>query len=158
MAMDMEARIPVIRLWQRVVVPLQGDITDDTAARLAEDVLREIRDASAEGLVLDVTGVWTMDSHLCHVLANLAACARLMGTPTVICGMSATIAMTLQTMGADFRTAETAITLEEALERLGVTAQVRPVEEAFADKQADEAEQALADDELLKRPLAPGRG
>jgi rsbT antagonist protein RsbS len=136
--MDTELRIPVIRLWRRVVVPLQGDITDDSAARLVDDVLREIRDAAAEGLVLDVTGVWTMDSHLCHVLSNLAASARLMGTPTVICGMSASIAMTLQTMGTDFRTAETALTLEEALERLGVTASVQPVDEAFGDRQADE--------------------
>lgn len=138
--MDIELRIPVIRLWRRVVVPLQGDITDNSAAQLVEDVLREIRDASAEGLVLDITGVWTMDSHLCHVLANLAAAARLMGTPTVICGMSASIAMTLQTMGADFRTAETALTLEEALERLGVTAQLHDIADSFGDKQTEEAE------------------
>jgi rsbT antagonist protein RsbS len=119
-----EARIPVIQLWQRIVVPLQGDITDETAALLVDDVLRTIRDTSAAGLVIDVTGMWTMDSHLCHVIANLAAAAKLMGTPTVICGMSAPIAMTLQTMGADFRLAQTALTLEDALERLGVTATV----------------------------------
>jgi rsbT antagonist protein RsbS len=72
--------------------------------------------------------MWTMDSHLCHVIANLAAAARLMGTPTVICGMSAPIAMTLQTMGADFRLAQTALTLEDALVRLGVTATVTEIE------------------------------
>lgn len=119
-----EHRIPVIQLWQRIVVPLQGDITDETAAVLVDDVLRTIRDTSAAGLVIDVTGMWTMDSHLCHVIANLAAAAKLMGTPTVICGMSAPIAMTLQTMGADFRLAQTALTLEDALEGLGVTATV----------------------------------
>lgn len=123
-----ENRIPVIQLWQRIVVPLQGDVTDETAAFLVDDVLRTIRDTSAAGLVIDVTGMWTMDSHLCHVIANLAAAARLMGTPTVICGMSAPIAMTLQTMGADFRLAQTALTLEDALERLGVDAVVSDLE------------------------------
>ena len=123
-----ENRIPVIQLWQRIVVPLQGDVTDETAAFLVDDVLRTIRDTSAAGLVIDVTGMWTMDSHLCHVIANLAAAARLMGTPTVICGMSAPIAMTLQTMGADFRLAQTALTLEDALERLGVDAVVGDLE------------------------------
>lgn len=137
--MDTDLRIPVLRLWRRVVVPLQGDITDQSAAQLVEDVLREIARSGAEGLVLDVTGIWTMDSHLCHVLANLAASARLMGTPTIVCGMSAAIAITLQTMGVDFRSAETALTLEEALERLGVTARVQPVDEAFGDRQAGEA-------------------
>jgi rsbT antagonist protein RsbS len=130
-----ENRIPVIQLWQRIVVPLQGDVTDETAAFLVDDVLRTIRDTSAAGLVIDVTGMWTMDSHLCHVIANLAAAARLMGTPTVICGMSAPIAMTLQTMGADFRLAQTALTLEDALERLGVNAVVSELEpeDAFDD-------------------------
>lgn len=123
-----ENRIPVIQLWQRIVVPLQGDVTDETAAVLVDDVLRTIRDSAAAGLVIDVTGMWTMDSHLCHVIANLAAAAKLMGTPTVICGMSAPIAMTLQTMGADFRLAQTALTLEDALERLGVTATVMEID------------------------------
>jgi rsbT antagonist protein RsbS len=123
-----EHRIPVIQLWQRIVVPLQGDVTDETAAVLVDDVLRTIRDTSAAGLVIDVTGMWTMDSHLCHVIANLAAAAKLMGTPTVICGMSAPIAMTLQTMGADFRLAQTALTLEDALEGLGVTATVTEID------------------------------
>ena len=137
-----ENRIPVIQLWQRIVVPLQGDVTDETAAVLVDDVLRTIRDTSAAGLVIDVTGMWTMDSHLCHVIANLAAAARLMGTPTVICGMSAPIAMTLQTMGADFRLAQTALTLEDALERLGVSAVVSELEpdDPFADQLGDAPE------------------
>ena len=125
---NFDNRIPVIQLWQRIVVPLQGDVTDETAAVLVDDVLRTIRDTYAAGLVIDVTGMWTMDSHLCHVIANLAAAAKLMGTPTVICGMSAPIAMTLQTMGADFRLAQTALTLEDALERLGVTATITEID------------------------------
>ena len=51
-----------------------------------------------------------------------------MATPIVICGRSAPIAMTLQTMGADFRLAQTALTLEDALERLGVTATLTEIE------------------------------
>ncbi len=132
-----ENRIPVIQLWQRIVVPLQGDVTDETAAVLVDDVLRTIRDSAAAGLVIDVTGMWTMDSHLCHVIANLAAAAKLMGTPTVICGMSAPIAMTLQTMGADFRLAQTALTLEDALERLGVTATVTEIDPDDPEPDAD---------------------
>lgn len=122
--MHEELRIPVICLWQRLVVPLQGDITDEMAEALADDVLRKLRDTAASGLVIDLTGMWTMDSHLCNVIAGLALAARLMGTPTVLCGMSAPIAMTLQTMGAQFPVAQTALTLEDALERLGVVAAI----------------------------------
>ena len=55
-----EDRIPVIQLWQRIVVPLQGDIADETAAIPVDDVLRTIRDTSAARLIIDVTGMWTM--------------------------------------------------------------------------------------------------
>ncbi|MFZ6177170.1 STAS domain-containing protein [Nannocystis pusilla] len=123
-----EYRTPVIQLWGRLVVPLQGDITDEVAAALVDDVLQRIRDSSAAGLVLDVTGMWTIDSHLCHVIAGLAAAAHLMGTPTVLCGMSGAIAITLQTMGIDFRQLHTALTLEDALERLGVEACIRDID------------------------------
>jgi rsbT antagonist protein RsbS len=132
-----EHRVPVIQLWDRIVVPLQGDITDDVAAVLVDDVLRTIRDASAAGLVIDVTGMWAIDSHLCHVIANLASAARLMGTPTILCGMSAAIAITLQTMGVDFRRVRTALTLEDALERLGVSAVVRELDPEELDHISD---------------------
>jgi rsbT antagonist protein RsbS len=117
---DTNRRTPIIRLWNRLVVSLQGDITDEFAAQLADDVLHEIAATGASGLALDVTGVWIMDSHLCHVLSNLAESARLMGTPTVICGITPEIAITLETMGARFRRTQTALSLEEALDTLGI--------------------------------------
>ncbi|HEU4407386.1 MAG TPA: STAS domain-containing protein [Polyangiaceae bacterium] len=116
-----ETMIPVLRLWDRVLVTLQGDITDDVAAQMRDDVLEVIYRRPARGLVLDITGLLTLDSHLCFVLSNLAAAARLMGTPTVISGMSARIAYTLESMGVELTGVRTAATAEVALEMLGVT-------------------------------------
>jgi rsbT antagonist protein RsbS len=116
-------RLPIIKLWNLILVPLQGDITDALADRLRENVLETINTSGAEGLVIDVTGVWMIDSHLCAVISNLAASARLMGTRSIICGMSAEIALTLQTMGVDMAGVKTALTVEEAFSILGV----RPV-------------------------------
>ncbi|MBZ5711461.1 STAS domain-containing protein [Nannocystis pusilla] len=139
--MRIEYRTPVIRLWGRLVLPLQGDITDDAAAALVDDVLATIRDSAAVGLVIDVTGLWTIDSHLCHVVAGLAATARLMGTPTVLCGMSGSIAITLQTMGIDFRLLRTALTLEDALELLGVEPRLHDLDfEALAPPLSESGE------------------
>jgi rsbT antagonist protein RsbS len=116
-------RLPIIKLWNLILVPLQGDITDALADRLRENVLETINSSGAEGLVIDVTGVWMIDSHLCAVISNLAASARLMGTRSIICGMSAEIALTLQTMGVNMAGVKTALTVEEAFSLLGV----RPV-------------------------------
>ena len=64
-------RLPIIKLWDRIVVPIQGEITDELAGQLSQEILREIHVSGAHGLVLDLTGVWIMDSHLCSVLSNL---------------------------------------------------------------------------------------
>jgi rsbT antagonist protein RsbS len=117
-------RVPVIRLWSRLVVVLQGDISDEVAARLMDDVLEEIRRSGAAGLVLDVSGILVVDSHLVHVLSSLAQAALIMGTPAVVCGMSPEVAMTLQMMGAEPKFMQTALTLEDALRRLGVRVQI----------------------------------
>src|SRR6266542_2453663 len=113
-------RLPIIKLWNVILVPLQGDITDALADRLRQNVLATINESGADGLVIDVTGVWMIDSHLCSVMTNLAAAARLMGTHSIICGMSAEIALTLQTMGVDLRGVKTALTVEEAFAILGI--------------------------------------
>ena len=115
-----EDRTPVIQLWGRLVVPLQGDITDTQMERLTARVLEHIRERGADGLVLDVSGVWMVDSHLCAALARLAAAAQLMGVRSVLCGLSTDIVMTLLSLGFELRGVETSLGLEDALAQLGV--------------------------------------
>ena len=129
-------RLPIIKLWDRIVVPIQGEITDELAGQLSQEILREIHKSGAHGLVLDLTGVWIMDSHLCSVLSNLASAARLMGTPTIISGLSPEIAMTLQTMGVELVSVRTALTLEQALAMLGLDVQ-RAEEDDERDAEGD---------------------
>lgn len=113
-------RLPIISLWKQVLVPLQGEITDALAERLLEQVLETVKTTDAEGLIIDLTGVWMVDSHLCSVLSKMAASARLMGAESSLCGMSAEVAITLQTMGIDLLGVRTALTLEEAFDSLGI--------------------------------------
>lgn len=117
----MSTTIPVIELWRHLVVPLQGDITDSQMEELSIAVLDRIRDRGAEGLVLDASGVWLLDSHLCAVLGRLAGAARLMGARPVLSGLSPTVVLTLQAMGIELEGVETALGLEAALELLGVS-------------------------------------
>jgi rsbT antagonist protein RsbS len=119
------SRLPIIKIWDQILVPLQGEVTDRLAERLSQEVLDAVHEHGAAGLVIDVTGVWMIDSHLCAVLSHLASCARLMGTRTIISGLSPEIALTLQTMGVELQSMQTALTVEQALEMLGLRV-VRP--------------------------------
>lgn len=141
------SRIPIIPLWGQLIVPLQGDITDAQAAQLCSDVLRDIQRTGARGMVVDISGLWLVDSHLCAVLARLANSARLMGTRTVLSGMGADVALTLQSMGIQLEGVETALGLEEGLSLLGV--EVVGGQSADAER---EATQRLAEEMLGLAP------
>lgn len=113
-------RIPIIGFWDLLLVPLQGDMTDDMAATLVSEVLDRIHRSGSSGLMIDITGLWIVDSHLCAVLSQLAAAASLMGARTIISGMKPEIAMALETMGIRLANVTTTLDLETALGLLGV--------------------------------------
>lgn len=120
MEVEATAPIPIIELWGQLLIPLQGELGDADMRVLESSVLERVRDRAPEGLVLDVSGVRTMDSHLCAVLGRLAAAARLMGTRAVLSGLSPAIALTLEALDIDLGTVETVVGLDVALEVLGV--------------------------------------
>lgn len=124
-----ESTVPIIQLWGVLVVPVQGDVSDSQAGRLRDAILERIRKTAAQVLVIDVSGVAVLDSHLCSLLTDIAAAARLMGLASVVCGLGPEIVMTLQAMGIELGDVETAPTLEIALERFGCLERLRsPVE------------------------------
>jgi len=112
--------LPLIKLWGTLLVPLQGEVTDDFAERIHNEVLKRVYESEIENVIIDITGLWLLDSHICAMLAGLAASAKLMGARTVICGMSAEIAQTLQMMDISLDSVESALNVEEAFEHIGV--------------------------------------
>ena len=113
-------RIPIIKLWHFLLVPLQGEMTDGLSRNLMSEVLSRVHRHGSSGLVIDITGLWMIDSHLCSVLSQLSTAASLMGARSVICGMKPEIALTLETMGVEFGSITAALDLEGALRLLGV--------------------------------------
>jgi rsbT antagonist protein RsbS len=113
-------QIPIIKLWHLLLVPLQGEMTDDVASRLMTEVLERIYRDGSMGLVIDITGLWIIDSHLCSVLSQISDSAALMGARSVICGMKPEIALTLETMGVHLDNITSSLDLEGALSLLGV--------------------------------------
>ncbi len=112
--------VPIIRLWDCLLVPLQGDLTDAQATLLSDDVLRHIERRNCRALIVDASGLWLVDSHLCSVLADLARSASLMGTRTILSGIRPEVALTLLAMDISLEGIETVLNLELALEGLGI--------------------------------------
>lgn len=115
------APVPIIRLWDSMLVPLQGDLTDAQVTALSEEVLQEIQRRGCDALIIDASGLWLVDSHLCSVIADLARSVSLMGTVTVLAGLRPEVALTLLAMDVTLEGIQTALNLEQALERVGIS-------------------------------------
>jgi rsbT antagonist protein RsbS len=113
--------VTCIPLWDCLLVPLHGDVSDTHADELVTEVLERIQRDECFGVLVDLSGVWTLDSHLCATLARLSLAAKMMGAKTVLSGMKPEIAMTLEAMGIELRGIETVATLEDALGSMGIT-------------------------------------
>jgi rsbT antagonist protein RsbS len=107
--------IPVIHLAGRLLVSIQVEMTDRLLARIKEDVANAIDRGGASGLVIDVAGIETMDSFISRSICDLALIAKLMGVPTVLCGIRPAVAITLSEMGIDLRGVPSALNVDDAV-------------------------------------------
>lgn len=114
----MEYATPIIKLWDNLLVPLQGGMSDDAVNRLREDVTARLAAESAKGLIVDVSALAYMDSFVTRVVRDLALIARLMGVRTVVCGLSPEVAITVIDMGLELEGVVTALNMERAIEEL----------------------------------------
>lgn len=113
-------RIPIIKLWSLLLVPLQGEISDVVADELRKELLARIQREGCSGVIIDITGLWAMDSHLCALVSRISNAASIMGSKTFIAGMKPEIAIMLESMDISFKGVQTTLDLERALELLGV--------------------------------------
>jgi rsbT co-antagonist protein RsbR len=93
---------PVLQVRERLLIlPIIGVLDTRRARQLTEQLLRGIRDKRAKVVVVDITGVPTIDSIVANHLVQTVEASRLMGASVIITGMSSEIAQTLVTLGVD---------------------------------------------------------
>jgi len=114
--MSGSARIPIIKLYDNLIVSIQVALSDRLVMLLKDDITNEIEETGARGLVVDVSGIDVMDSYISRAIRDIGLIAQLMGVRTVISGMDPMIAMTLVEMGLDLKGVYSALNLEAALE------------------------------------------
>jgi rsbT antagonist protein RsbS len=111
----MKGSIPLLRLGRTLLATIQTELRDNVAQAFQEDVLDELEKHGMSGLVIDISGLETVDTFVARVLAETGRMAKLMGAKTVIVGMRPEIAATLVRMGYVMNGVQTALNLEEGL-------------------------------------------
>jgi rsbT co-antagonist protein RsbR len=97
-----ELSTPVLQVRERLLIlPIIGVLDSQRARQLTEQLLRGIRSTRAKVVVIDITGVPTIDSTVANHLVQTVEASRLMGASVIITGLSSEIAQTLVTIGVD---------------------------------------------------------
>jgi rsbT co-antagonist protein RsbR len=97
-----ELSTPVLQIRERLLLlPIIGVIDTLRARLITESLLRAVRSARAKVVVMDVTGVATIDSKVANHLLQTVSAARLMGAIVIVSGLSSDVAQSLVGLGID---------------------------------------------------------
>ncbi len=112
-----ELSTPVLQVRERLLIlPMIGVVDSQRARQLTEQLLRGIRSNRAKVVVMDITGVPSVDSTVANHLVQTVEASRLLGATVIVTGLSPEIAQTLVTIGVDLAKMNTVGDLQGGIE------------------------------------------
>jgi anti-anti-sigma factor len=111
-----EMSTPLIPITDRIVViPLIGTVDSERAALVLEVALEGAQRHQARVVILDITGIKHVDTHVAGTLVKTASALRLVGAAAVLTGVRAEVAQTIVELGIDLRAMVTMGTLQSGI-------------------------------------------
>jgi len=101
-----------------LLTSIQVDLADQDALEFQADLLAEVSRTEAQSVVIDVTALDVVDSFMARVLNETASMAQTLGAEVVLCGIQPAVALTLTEMGRELIGVETALNLEQGVEKV----------------------------------------
>ena len=122
-----ELSTPVLQVRDRLLIlPIIGNLDSARARQLTEQLLAAIKSHRAKVVVIDITGVATIDLTVANHLVRAVEASRLMGASAIITGVSSRISNTLVDLGVDLSMMRTVGDLEGGLEEAERLISYRP--------------------------------
>lgn len=113
----MELSTPTIQLWEGILVlPILGILDSRRAQDMTDVMLNKIQETNARSIIIDITGVPTVDSSVANHLIKITKATRLMGCECILSGIGPEIAQTLVHLGINLETIETSSNLKSAFQ------------------------------------------
>lgn len=121
-----ELSAPVLPVLDGVLVaPLVGALDEVRIEIFSSYLLQEVEQQRAHHVILDITGIPLVDTHVAQTLLRTADAVRLLGGAVVLVGVRPEVAQTLVTLGVDLTRLPTYANLREAIASLGMTQAAR---------------------------------
>jgi rsbT co-antagonist protein RsbR len=136
-----ELSTPVLPVRERLLIlPIIGMIDPQRAHQLTDQLLRGIRAHRAKVVVMDITGVPTIDASVADHLIRTVEAARLLGATVIVTGLSSAISHTLVSAGVSLGTMRTVGDLQGGIEEAERLLGYKVVMTAHAQPPAPEPE------------------
>lgn len=121
-----ETSTPITEIWDGVLtLPIIGTLDSNRTMLVMESLLNRIAKEHAKAVVIDLTGVRSIDSQISHHLIQIVHAVQLMGSNAIVTGINPEIARALVSLNIDFSTITTRASmsegLKEAFSRMGIT-------------------------------------
>ena len=97
-----------------VVASIQVDLNDDVLARFREGLLQRIQKTGSHGVILDFSGLETLDTEEFAALRRIITMSAIMGAESVLVGLRPGVVSALVEAGADVDDLRAAINLDAA--------------------------------------------
>lgn len=115
---------PIIQVWEQVLVlPIVGALDASRAAEMMEALLQAVVDSQCTFVILDLTGVKTVDADTADHLLRIDRAARLLGTQCLLSGLSPAVAQAMIALDIEMRDivsfGKLSAALKFALRRMG---------------------------------------
>ena len=112
-----ELSTPVLQIRERLLlIPIIGVIDTQRARLITDGLLRSIGATRAKVVVMDVTGVATIDTKVANHLIQTVTAAGLMGAQVIVTGLSSDVAQALVGLGLDLGKLNTVGDLQGGIE------------------------------------------
>jgi rsbT antagonist protein RsbS len=112
------ALVSILRQGSYLVASIHTALDDSQMVQFQDDLVRQIGQHRARGVIIDVAALDVVDSFGSRTLRNIAEMARLRGARTVIVGIQPEVALAMVALGMGTGDVATALDLEEGLGHL----------------------------------------
>ena len=106
------------KLGDTLLVAPHSALHDSAIVKMTDNLLGKLRQGEFNNLILDVSGIATVDSFMMRAVGELTRAARFLGVDVVLSGVRPDTALTLVELGVYFSDIPTALNLEEAMKIL----------------------------------------
>jgi rsbT antagonist protein RsbS len=109
------ALVSILRQGDTLVASIHTALDDSEMIRFQNDLIEQIGQHRARGVIIDVAALDVLDSFGSRTLRTISEMARLRGAVTVIVGIQPDVAYAMVRLGMGMGTVATALDLEEGL-------------------------------------------